>query len=178
MRSRSSIACAALAAFAIAAGEGASRAASRDWVGSERCGSCHPAQLAAWRATSHAKVAFAVPAALRVPGAAVCLTCHATGEQPAGALVEAAVGCEACHGAGADYAFEDVMRNRHLRADLGLVELGAAPARAAACAACHRAVSMRSQVDLSALAHPSLPAAPPPSSPSQAPSPSSKATSP
>ncbi len=184
MRSRASIACASLAALAIAAGEGDSRAAGRDWIGSVRCGSCHPAELAAWRATPHAKVSFAVPAALRLPGTAVCLTCHATGEQPAGLLVEPSVGCEACHGAGADYAADDVMRNRRLAADLGLVELRAPAVRAAVCAGCHRAVAMRPGADLRGAAHPALsaPAAPspPPSpmSPSSPPPSSSKESSP
>lgn len=183
MRSRASIACASLAALAIAAGEGDSRAAGRDWIGSARCGSCHPAELAAWRATPHAKVSFAVPAALRLPGTAVCLTCHATGEQPAGLLVEPAVGCEACHGAGADYAADDIMRNPRLAADLGLVELRAPAVRAALCAGCHRAVAMRPGADLRAAAHPALaapvaPVVPAPSSSPASPSPSSSPSSP
>lgn len=163
MRSRSwryGLACAAVAAAATAAQTihaRVARAAGRDWTGSARCGSCHPAQLAAWRATPHARAFLA--AALRSPATAVCLGCHTTGEAPAGPVIEAAVGCEACHGGGADYAADDIMRNRRLAFELGLVDLSAPAARAAVCAGCHRsstsaAVAMRPGLDLSAPAHP------------------------
>lgn len=164
---------AALCATPLGAG-----AARRDWIGSERCGSCHPAQLAAWRATAHARVRFpagssagssagaagAAGSSTAGPAgagrAAACLGCHTTGEAPAGPVIELAVGCEACHGAGADYAAEDVMRNRRLAFDLGLVDLPAgSPVRAAVCAGCHRPAAMRPGIDLARPVHPPLRAA-------------------
>ncbi|MBA3818916.1 MAG: hypothetical protein H0X17_08495, partial [Deltaproteobacteria bacterium] len=33
---------------------GVAVAGRRDWTGSAACGSCHPRELAAWRATAHA----------------------------------------------------------------------------------------------------------------------------
>jgi Cytochrome c554 and c-prime len=162
VRSRSwryGLACAAVAAAAAAAQTIHARAAARDWTGSARCGSCHPKQLAAWRATPHARAFLA--AALRSPATAVCLGCHTTGEAPAGPVIEAAVGCEACHGGGADYAADDIMRNRRLAFELGLVDLSAPAARAGVCAGCHRsststALTMRPGLDLSAPAHPQV----------------------
>lgn len=159
-----------LVAFAFAVGAPAlAAAAARDWIGSERCGSCHPAQLSAWGATAHAR-----PFAAAGRATAACLACHTTGESPAGPVIERVVGCEACHGAGADYAAEDIMRNRRLALDLGLADLSAAAAasapasapsvalspRAAVCASCHRAVALAAGRDLATLlarpAHPPL----------------------
>ncbi len=157
---RAGLACAALAGAALTGPS--AWAAGRDWSGSERCGSCHPAQLAAWRATAHARP-FASSLA-RANRTTLCLGCHTTGESPAGPIIENAVGCEACHGAGADYSAEDIMRNRRLAFDLGLVDFSAAPSvRAAVCAGCHRAVTTRpgaAGLDLSRLAHPPLPSLP------------------
>ena len=45
-----------------------SRASQRDWTGSAACGTCHPAELAAWQATPHAHDARAVRGA--APGRA------------------------------------------------------------------------------------------------------------
>jgi Cytochrome c554 and c-prime len=188
VRSRSwryGLACAAVAAAATATQTihgRAARAAARDWTGSARCGSCHPRQLAAWRATAHARPFFPAP---RPPGIAVCLGCHTTGESPAGPVIEAVVGCEACHGGGADYAFDDVMRNRRLALDLGLAEVSSPAGRAAVCAGCHvastttRSITMRPGIDLAKLAHPEVAAAAPSpvppstSSPASSPMPSS-----
>src|SRR5690606_19667441 len=86
---------------------GSAEASPRDWVGSAKCGSCHPKQLAAWQVTPHAstRARFAAKPEGR------CLACHGTGEAPAGSSVTE-VGCEACHGAGAAYAADDIMQNR------------------------------------------------------------------
>lgn len=147
----------ALAAALLLSAFGAPRAvaARRDWSGSAACGACHPQELAAWRQTAHARP-FPTTAAL-----ARCLGCHTTGEAPAGELVEAVVGCEACHGAGADYGHDDLMRNRRLALDLGLVDLRAPAVRAATCATCHTEWTTSGRVlDLRAAAHPSPPRAP------------------
>ena len=135
-------------------------AAGRDWTGSARCGSCHPEQLAAWRATAHAR-----PFAAWRGRAAVCLGCHTTGESPAGPVIENVVGCEACHGAGADYAADDLMRNRRLALELGLVDLRAPATRALVCAACHGPITSRPGLDPARLAAPAHPRLSPTSSP-------------
>jgi hypothetical protein len=123
-------------------------AGSRDWVGSAKCGSCHPAELAAWQATPHATTRTRF---VDKPPAK-CLACHGTGDAPAGpSVVE--VGCEACHGAGAAYATDDLMRNPFASATLGLVDLSTPKARAAACASCH-ARPTRGKFDPTAPVHP------------------------
>jgi hypothetical protein len=142
-------------ASAVIAGSGAqpARAARRDWTGSAACGGCHPAELAAWQVTPHARTRarFATRPEPR------CLGCHATGEAPAGPAIAVEVGCEACHGAGAAYAEADVMRDRPVALALGLADLStpmATPkARAAVCAPCHRA-STRGVFDPAAPVHP------------------------
>jgi len=109
-------------------------ASRRDWSGSAACGTCHPAELAAWQATPHAttRVRFA-----DAKPQARCLACHGTGEAPAGPAIAVEVGCEACHGAGAAYAPADVMRDRPVALALGLADLSTPAARAALCATCH-----------------------------------------
>lgn len=148
---RSPISRAALAAALLLSAAVASRAiaARRDWSGSAACGGCHPRELAAWKKTAHARP-FPI-----APGLARCLGCHTTGELPAGELVEPAVGCEACHGAGADYGHDDLMRNRLLAIELGLVDLRVPAVRAATCASCHTsATTSGGAIDLRAAAHP------------------------
>src|SRR5437762_2014946 len=94
--------------LAIDCASGVAQASRRDWTGSAACGACHPAELAAWQATPHARTRerFASRPESR------CLGCHATGEAPAGPAMAIEVGCEACHGAGAAYAEADLMRDR------------------------------------------------------------------
>lgn len=140
---------AVLAMGLLAARARSAPAAPRDWVGSARCGACHPAQLEAWQATAHAR--RLAPGR----GAGRCAGCHTTGDWPAGDIVESVVGCEACHGAGADYAAEDLMRNPPLAIDLGLRELRTSAQREQLCATCHGAVTSRGvPVALDRRAHP------------------------
>ena len=118
------------------------RASKRDWIGSVACGACHPAELAAWQATPHARTAMRFAAAPDTR----CLACHATGEAPAGPTIAFEVGCESCHGAGAAFGEDDLMRDRPLARGLGMVDLSTPTLRAAACATCHttRMASCRS----------------------------------
>lgn len=122
----------------------AAHADKRDWVGSAKCGSCHPRELAAWQATRHALTRD------RFPGKpeSRCLACHATGEAPAGAAIAVEVGCEACHGAGAAYATEDLMRNPTAAAALGLTS------DRAVCKSCHARMTSSRPLDLKAPVHP------------------------
>ncbi len=135
----------------LTAGFSLAAAGRRDFVGATTCGGCHPALLAAWQATGHARAAAALGA--RPPPR--CLACHGTGDAPAGRAYFAEVGCEACHGAGAHYAADDLMRDRPLALALGLVELAQPAVRAAVCARCHGGPSTRLQaIDLTAPVHP------------------------
>lgn len=140
-----------LCALAIVAGVAV--AARRDWSGSAVCGSCHPAELAAWQTTRHAltRDRFAGRPEAR------CLACHATGDAPAGPAIAVEVGCEACHGAGAAYAEDDIMRNRTLSRSLGLTDLSTPKARAAICAQCHARSTRGTTVDPDAPVHPVKP---------------------
>jgi len=118
--------------------------AATRWLGSDACGSCHPAQLAGWRQTAHARAADRLGARPR----ARCLACHGTGDAPAGRTAALEVGCEACHGAGGEYAEDDVMRDPLLARALGLREAGAS------CAGCHRGTGTRlAPVDLKKAPH-------------------------
>lgn len=129
---------------------GVAMAAKSDWVGSAKCGSCHPQQLAAWLTTPHATTAkrFATKPSISPP--ARCLACHGTGDAPAGAAIAVEVGCEACHGAGAAYAEDDIMRNVPVARALGLVDTAT---RTKLCMTCH-ARQTKSTFDPSAPVHP------------------------
>jgi len=106
---------------------------TKTWIGSELCGTCHPAELAGWQRTAHARAAEVLGARPR----ARCLACHGTGDAPAGRAAALEVGCEACHGAGAHYAEDDIMRDPLLARALGLRDA------ATACAGCHRGTGTR-----------------------------------
>jgi hypothetical protein len=139
----------AIALIALTALGGVALGAKRDWTGSAACGACHPAQLAAWLATPHARTRERF--AQRPEGR--CLGCHGTGEAPAGPAIAVEVGCEACHGAGAAYAEDDVMRDRPVALALGLADVSTPKARAAVCAPCHRTAT-RGAFDPAAPVHP------------------------
>jgi hypothetical protein len=111
-----------------------SRAASGDFIGSKKCGSCHPAQLRAWKNGPHARAGKSLAGS----SSSACLACHTTGSAPVGRVVERAVGCESCHGPGRGYSPADVMRDPPLRKALGLVSLAAGRERDEVCKSCHR----------------------------------------
>jgi len=128
----------------------AAHAGRRDWTGSAACGSCHPKELAAWQATPHANTR----ARFEGKPPAACLACHGTGDAPAGAAIEVAVGCEACHGAGAAYAADDIMRDKPVAFALGMVDLAQPKLRAATCATCHQRRTKSTPFDPTANPHP------------------------
>jgi hypothetical protein len=134
-----SLAIVAVVALIVVGGSAISRADRADWVGSDACGSCHPAELAAWKQTAHAGAADR----LGTKPKSRCLACHGTGDAPAGKASFCEVGCEACHGSGADYAADDIMRDRPMARALGLRDLSTAEAVAAMCAGCHRGTGTR-----------------------------------
>jgi hypothetical protein len=124
----------------VAAVAAAAHAAKTErWVGSTACGSCHPAQLAVWEQTAHARAADRLGAKPR----ARCLGCHGTGDAPAGKAAFREVGCEACHGAGGHYAEDDIMRDPPLARALGLRDLSTETLALAVCAGCHRGSGTR-----------------------------------
>jgi hypothetical protein len=137
-------------AIALTGLAGVAAGAPRDWTGSAACGACHPAQLAAWQATPHARTG----ARFAVRPDARCLSCHGTGEAPAGPAIAVEVGCEACHGAGAAYAEIDLMRNRPVALALGLTDVSTPRARAAVCAPCHRTSTRGTPFSPTAPVHP------------------------
>jgi hypothetical protein len=142
--------CVAGLALAIGGVAGTAYASRRDWTGSGACGACHPAELAAWQATPHARTRERFDTRPE----ARCLGCHATGEAPAGPAIAVEVGCEACHGAGAAYAEADLMRDRPVAFALGLSDMSTPRARAAVCAPCHRAATRGAAFDPKAPVHP------------------------
>jgi hypothetical protein len=130
--------------FVLAALAGGAAASRHDWVGTAACGKCHPAELAAWQVTPHARTRERFP---QRPEAR-CLACHATGEAPAGPAIAVEVGCEACHGAGAAYAEDDLMRDRPLALALGLVDKPRAQ-----CMPCHARATKTRAFDPAAPVH-------------------------
>ncbi len=137
-------------ALALALATSWALAGKRDWTGSARCGTCHPAQLAAWQTTRHAATRDRFSG--RPEGR--CLGCHGTGDAPAGSAIAVEVGCEACHGAGTAYAEDDVMRNPKLARALGLVDVSTRAARVAMCARCHARSTRSAPFDPTASVHP------------------------
>jgi len=121
-----------------------------DWTGSAACGTCHPAELAAWQATPHASTRTRFTE--RPPSK--CLGCHATGEAPAGPAIAVEVGCEACHGAGAAYSPDDIMRDRPVALAVGLADLSTPKARTALCMSCHARQTRERAFDPAAPVHP------------------------
>ncbi len=76
------------------------------YLGAQGCGSCHPAQLAAWQQTRHAR-AYTTLADHNQQFNTTCLPCHVTGvplDKAEDALSvpenRRGVGCETCHGPG------------------------------------------------------------------------------
>jgi len=116
---------------------GVAVAGKRDWIGTAKCGSCHPKQLASWLKTPHATTAKRFAAKPSTSPPARCLACHGTGDAPAGTAIAVEVGCEACHGAGAAYAEDDIMRNVPVARALGLADASTPALRTKLCMTCH-----------------------------------------
>lgn len=115
------------------------------YVGVDRCGQCHAEIAAGWRKTAHSRAL--APLSRREASSPRCRACHATGDAPLGRSDLPGVQCEACHGAGADYAADDLMRDRPLARALGLRDLSTPARRAAVCMRCHRAVTRLAPFD-------------------------------
>lgn len=137
-----------VAVSAALAGAGAPLAAEAPtgrYLGVDACASCHAEIAATWRKTAHAGAL--APLAPREAASPRCRACHATGEAPLGRSDLPGVQCEACHGPGADYAADDLMRDRALARALGLRDLASPVRRAALCMRCHRAATRLTPFD-------------------------------
>jgi hypothetical protein len=80
------------------------------YIGSKRCGECHPEEFKVWAASYHAK-SFAPLENQKKQTDPACLRCHATGYRFFTGFVGlketrllASVGCETCHGVGSNHA--------------------------------------------------------------------------
>jgi len=103
---------------------------AHDYVGGQRCKSCHPAEFAQWQASPHARAYDVLDdAAKKSPR---CLSCHTMVPDDV-QLGLTGIQCESCHGAGRHYTPEYVMRDKELSALLNLV----AKVDASACVRCH-----------------------------------------
>jgi len=103
---------------------------NHDYVGAQRCKSCHAAEFAAWEKSPHARAFDVLDADAKK--SVRCLTCHTlvTDDTQLGLT---GVQCESCHGAGRHYTPDYVMRDQELSALLGLV----AKVDERACLRCH-----------------------------------------
>jgi hypothetical protein len=124
---------------AVAAAISRPAAGESRFTGTDACGHCHVEIAAAWRKTAHSRALAALSP--REATSPRCRSCHATGDAPLGRADLPGVQCEACHGAGADYAADDLMRDRPLARALGLRDLSTPARRAALCMRCHRATT-------------------------------------
>ena len=122
---------------AIAAAATAADAPAGRFVGADACAGCHADIARSWRKTAHARALASL--GRREASSPRCRACHATGDAPLGRSELPGVQCEACHGPGADYAPDDVMRDRALSLALGLHDLASPARRTALCMRCHRA---------------------------------------
>lgn len=103
---------------------------AHDYVGAERCKSCHAEAFAIWEQSPHRRAYEVLDAEARKNPR--CLACHtmvADDLQPALRGVQ----CESCHGAGRHYTPEYVMRDAELSSLLGLVT----KVDARSCEQCH-----------------------------------------
>ena len=88
--------------------------ASHDYVGAEKCKTCHKAEYAAWSETGHAKAFDVLSDEEKTKEE--CVGCHLTGKLADGTALEG-VQCEACHGPGSDYKSVKIMSKKKWEAD-------------------------------------------------------------
>lgn len=91
--------------------------AAPDFVGAERCGTCHQAEYQDWRQSGHA-AAFARLSQVQQRDAS-CRGCHTMAPTSEDATLSG-VQCESCHGPGRMYAPRHVMKDKELSKLLGL----------------------------------------------------------
>jgi hypothetical protein len=100
-----------------------------EYIGAQRCKTCHAEAYAQWRETPHARAHEVLsPSERRDPR---CAGCHSTSVADGLEGVQ----CESCHGPGRHYWPDFIMRDVELARAIGL-QGGGEPAT---CAACHTA---------------------------------------
>ncbi len=103
---------------------------AHDYVGAQRCKSCHAEEFAAWERSPHARAYDVLDdAAKKSPR---CLSCHTMVPDDT-QLGLTGIQCESCHGPGRHYTPEYVMRDAELAKLLNLV----ANVDNASCLRCH-----------------------------------------
>jgi hypothetical protein len=107
-------------------------------VGTDTCKMCHWKQYRSWSQTKMAKT-FQDSLSGEQREDPACISCHVTGYQKPGGFENqkstprmAGVQCEACHGAGSLYYTDEIMRNKYVSMQLGLLEQNER-----VCIACH-----------------------------------------
>jgi hypothetical protein len=113
---------AALAALALVLGAGdgarAGGVSSHDFVGAERCRSCHVEEFRVWAEGPHARALQVLSdKERRDPSCQQCHTMVPEDMDPALGGIQ----CETCHGAGKYYSERHVMRDAELRSQLSFV---------------------------------------------------------
>ena len=119
----------ALAASGTSTAGGTQKIVDHDFVGADRCRTCHAAAYAQWEKTPHARAFEVLSGKDRADPR--CLACHTLVPEDLGAGLTG-VQCESCHGAGRNYAVDFVMRDDDLRTILNLQKVDAAT-----CTRCH-----------------------------------------
>jgi hypothetical protein len=102
---------------------------TQDFVGAEKCGSCHSFAYQVWRSGPHARAHQLLTTEQAKD--TKCNTCHTMGSTE---TVMRGVECESCHGNGKYYHASYVMKDKELARLLGLTHPGEAQ-----CRQCHNA---------------------------------------
>lgn len=102
---------------------------AQNFIGGQKCGSCHAFELEIWTKGPHARAHRALtPEQLRDPK---CSTCHTMASD----MLEAqylGVQCERCHGGGRYYRHDYVMKDQELARAVGLIDVDGV-----SCQQCH-----------------------------------------
>lgn len=94
---------------------GEQRIADHDYIGADRCRTCHPGEYVAWERSPHARAFQTL--SQKDQKDPRCLSCHTMVPADLGAGL-LGIQCESCHGAGRYYSVEWVMRDADLRAQV------------------------------------------------------------
>ena len=100
-----------------------------EYVGADRCGTCHEAEYKQWKRSGHANALARLSRVQQED--ATCRTCHTmapASDDPALAGVQ----CESCHGPGRFYEPSFVMRDKVLSELNGLTKV-----ESSVCSSCH-----------------------------------------
>jgi hypothetical protein len=117
-------------AMAVPRSSDAAGVVPHEYVGAQRCKSCHAAEFAAWEKSPHARAYDVLDDAAKK--SVRCLSCHTLVSEDT-QLGMTGVQCESCHGPGRHYTAAWVMQDKELGKLLNLV----AKPDAGACQRCH-----------------------------------------